>query len=133
MTFIPQVAGMSAKTLVDTGSVETLMTETFAKTLNLRLWEVPGNSDNTIVLPDGSSLPMKGTAQVMYQHDTYREQIAFKIVDLQIPFDVIGDNWLTSHKAVLQYVPASVKFWKNGRGYVLKGRKDDENMPHAAD
>ena len=134
MSFISQVAGMPARTLVDTGSVETLMTESFAKNSNLCLREVADDSDNTVVLPDGSSLPMKGIARVMLSHDKYREQIDFKIVDLQIPFDIIiGDDWLTGHKAVLQYVPTMVKFYKSDRMFVLKGRKAGNNMADASD
>ena len=123
MSFVSQVAGVPARTLVDTGSAQTILTRTFAEAGGLKIQNC--GEDENVILPDGSSLNVVGTARVTLAHHKYREQIRFSIVDLQIPFDlIIGDDWLTDHKAILQYVPSSVKSWKQGKQFVLKGKKD---------
>ena len=69
--------------------------------------------ENNICLPDGSKLPIKGEAIVTLACQRFKQQVKFKIADLALPFQaILGDDWLTAQKAILQYRPNQLQHWK---------------------
>lgn len=128
MIFVSRVGGIPARTLADSGSASTILTKDFAEAASLKIQNI--GDDKTVISPDGSDLSVIGTARLTLAHHKYREQINFSIVDLKIPFDlIIGDDWITKNGAILQYVPTGLKFWKNGRQFVMKGEKAKRGNP----
>jgi hypothetical protein len=112
-----QIAAERANVLLDSGASGSYINTNFASMLGIK--ESP--SEEHVLLPDGRVHKVLGTVKLRVRLQGFCEQIQLKMLDLQIPFDVIlGDEFLRKYSAILDYATSRISLCKGRRTFVLK-------------
>ena len=75
----------------------------------------------TLVLADGNSSPILGTARVKLQLDGFHSHVSCLVTDLATDLDLIlGNTFLTEFKAILNYYTSNCTLVHDGKTYTLR-------------
>ena len=117
MAFDAHVAGVPARTLIDSGATDCFIAESFVRAHNVK---VKPHNDSTLTLGDGASSSITGVAKLGIALQTYHARINFYITKLVAGTDIVlGDSWLKQTKAVLDYAQGMVKLVKGSKKITL--------------
>ena len=113
-----EVNGVAADILVDSGSSGNFISEKFVQSHKLE--KVRGLSNQSVKIPNGSSIPVSGVLQSKLSIGTYSEDIEMGIMKLP-GFDIIlGLPWLNSNSAVIRCADREIVLQSGDRKHVLK-------------
>ena len=73
------------------------------------------------MLPDGTSALIYGHVTLCVKIQKFQEQISMAVIDLKIPFDVVlGDAWLRSRYALIDFRAGCLTVFKHTKKYKLQ-------------
>ena len=98
--------------LLDSGASACFISTALAQDLQLHISPHAGN----IVTADGNALPIQGACSAHVKIQGYHNTVRFLVCDMTDQFDVVlGDSWLSKHKAHLNYDANTCVLNKAGR------------------
>jgi Retroviral aspartyl protease len=101
-----QLSLSPATFLLDSGASACFLSEAVAKELQLSVTPYKGN----VVTADGNSLPITGSCSANIKIQSYQHTVRFLVCEMTDQFDaVLGDNWLSKHKAHLDYAATDLR------------------------
>lgn len=101
MLFQGKIAGAQAKVLCDSGATSCFINADTARRVGIAINPAQGGA---VTLGDGSSMPVVGTCKLQLTLQAYHGRVECYAAKLAPQFDVIlGDAWLTQHKAALDF------------------------------
>ena len=103
--------------LLDSGASTNLISKKVLDSCGLQL----SPTTSTLVLADGNSSPILGTARVRLQLGGFHSQFSCFVTDLATDFDLIfGNTFLTEFKAILNYYTSNCTLVRDGKTYTLR-------------
>ena len=128
MQFAGQVAGVKARVLVDTGASGCFLSKDYVKTNKL---SVAAGKQANVVLPDGTTAFIHGYVTLSVRLKDFQEQVSMAVIDLKIPFDVVlGDAWLRSRYALIDYRSGCLTIFKQNRKFRIQACLKDGKAIH---
>ena len=119
MQFSARISGMQGRALLDTGAAETYLSQDFALKHNIKFVPAPGYTAATSA--NGSAVTHFGVAAVNVQLQSLQCKVRCWVAELGPNWDlIIGEPWLSEHKAVLSYDKLDVVVQKSGHLITLK-------------
>ena len=111
MSFRGQVNGQTARVLLDSGASESFMSIDYARQLRLT-WS---SEEVVICLGDNQVGVALGVCRVTVRIGSCTTRWAVRVMELLAEYDlVLGDDWLRSHKAILNWENDLVSVRKSG-------------------
>ena len=109
MQFAGQVAGVATRILLDSGANMSFISKAFVADAHLG---TKASHLADVMLPDGQKCPVHGTVKVHVKIQGYQGQVTLHVIDMNVPFEcILGDDWLRSRNAVLNYQDGYVLAW----------------------
>ena len=119
MQFWSRISGMQGRALLYTGTAETYLSQGFALKHNIKFVPAPGYT--AALSADGSAVTMSGVAVVKVQLQSLQCKVRCWVAELGPNCDVIiGEPWLSEHKAVMPYDNLDVVVQKAGHLITLQ-------------
>jgi predicted aspartyl protease len=137
MLFNGKVAGTSAKVglseaniLVDTGATGPFMSPKLAARLKLRVNRSPA----AVTLADGTTVYSAGTCHAKLSLGKFSCRVKFVVAPLADQFDVVlGDSWLKSRKASINYGDGSLTLFKGRNKFVVTKTDQTQQATNVAE
>ena len=120
------LAGSPCRILFDTGSREaSFVSARMARRVGLT---ISGDDVLTVIAYDGHETPSLGTITACLKIAGLKEKVTLHVADLDDSLDVVlGGDWLTAHKAILNYGTASITT-KSGRATYQFAAQEGTNI-----
>ncbi|GFR43102.1 hypothetical protein Agub_g3949 [Astrephomene gubernaculifera] len=136
LQFKGSVCHSDASVLLDTGcQASHLLSAGFARRIGLQV-SAPTANDPTpsVVMGDGSSVPMVGFANVPVRLQGYKGRLRCAVLDLAPGFDLIlGDPWLRANGAIIEFHERRVRLTAySGKPVLRNGPFDPVPQPSDA-
>lgn len=111
-----RVAGARTRVLFDSGASH--MSKSCAERLGLHMRA--SSRATKVQIADGKELDIYGTCFAKLQLGSYSAGLTFYVTDITQDWDIVlGQSWMVSHSARLDFGTFSVVGWKNGRQFTL--------------
>ena len=120
-----KIKGKPIQCIVDTGSVSTIISRTFAKKLGLDIKPCVNNSP--LFSANGAPLSVVGVADVTFYLKGLRVPHTLKVVDGLTPNLVIGIDFMKANKVSVNYVDGTVRFYEDFMIVPLQGYDSRDN------
>ena len=108
--------------LLDSGAADAYI----GKDLTERLGIACQGTEETVHMPDGGIRTVHGYASLKLHLQNFKDQLAFRIIDFDIPFDILlGDKFLQQYKVILNYGSDTASLWKLRKHFVVNSKRQD--------
>ena len=115
ITINTEIAGKQARVLLDTGASQSFISKSFCEAVDMKSVVAP--TPQHVKTAGGAEILACTLCQVSFQLQGMGVTVSALIVPLPEEFTVIlGDDWLRSKEAVLNYANQTCVFKKNERG-----------------
>ena len=122
MVFSGHVGNEEARILLDSGAADAYI----GKDLTERLGIACQGTEETVHMPDGGIRTVHGYASLKLHLQNFKDQLAFRIIDFGIPFDILlGDKFLQQYKVILNYGSDKASLWKLRKHFVVNSKRQD--------
>ena len=133
MLYKCKVSNVKAQCLLDTGTDGiAYVSESFCTRVGLMLQPPMGATD--VKFADGTRSPVLGSVTVPVHLQAYHAKLHCQVIKLTTSFDIIlGNEWLTTHSAILNIQQASCSLIHKGNIIILKGESSSAKLTSPTD